>query len=593
MDLIIDGFMRRFRQEYDLDGLTEDQLFETFAAFCTIRKYYEGDLKPDDCRTGGKGDRGVDAAAVIINGRLFTDPQELKDSIASQNLIDPRFVIVQARTGAPFSGDTFAMLASNLRLVFNQRPLQGTTTPELDRFRQCIDAVYADKTKLRPGSPLLSIFYVAPGNPNQAALSTKRKQAIDDLKATGWFADVELEAVGAEEIRALYHRAHDPLKASMKVTAFMPLPDMASIDQAHLGVVSVRELVDRVLTDDRGHIRHSLFYDNVRGFLQLANPVNQEIHKSIEDKARQNRFAIMNNGITIVTRDLRITGHQFDLSDFHIVNGCQTCHVLVYDRKQLDLDTNITVRIIVTRNDEAIADVVQATNRQTAIAATSWDSRLPFQKQLEDYFAAQLPPRQLLYERRLGQFGVGRIGSHALPLSANSSSAHAGLPRARIMQPGRVARAFISAFKAEAWRASAAGALPERTIFGSTSDPMPFFTASSVLFRVEYLMANRKVDAMLRPARYHMVAAAKSYVVGLESLPASGPRRVEWCNKILDIVWDPDEAEKLFTIVVKVLRRARDTAQPHGDAYFASQLIRSKVFSDHVVRIAAEMGAKD
>jgi hypothetical protein len=40
----------------------------------------------------------------------------------------------------------------------------------------------------------------------------------------------------------------------------------------------------------------------------------------------------MNNGVTIIARDLRRTAQKFFIEDYQIVNGCQTSHVLFEQR---------------------------------------------------------------------------------------------------------------------------------------------------------------------------------------------------------------------------------------------------------------------
>ena len=70
----------------------------------------------------------------------------------------------------------------------------------------------------------------------------------------------------------------------------------------------------------------SIFYENVRDFLG-PNAINQEIADTIASDA-SDRFILMNNVVTMITRILRTTGDRFFVQDFQIVNGCQTSHVL-------------------------------------------------------------------------------------------------------------------------------------------------------------------------------------------------------------------------------------------------------------------------
>jgi len=256
VDVIIEGFMRRVRQEHDLNDLSTDQLFESFAAYCVIRKFHENDFAPDHFRMGGKGDLGIDAAAVSVNGTLYTDPDALKDAIESHGQLDVHFIIVQARTTPTFSAETFGALGNNLEHVFTETPMTLPCSHLVKRLRACSDVIYGAGAKLHKGLPKLSVYYVAPGNPSSAALDPQRKKSIDRLQKTGWFEHVEMQAVGSTELRALFLQAHDAVKATFDARKYLPLPGMTGVDQAYLAVVDAREFVDKV-TRPRPHRPHS------------------------------------------------------------------------------------------------------------------------------------------------------------------------------------------------------------------------------------------------------------------------------------------------------------------------------------------------
>jgi hypothetical protein len=64
MDLVR-GQVDRFRQEYGLEALKDDELFESFAAYCVVSQFVEESFHPDQLRTGRGGDLGIDARAIL------------------------------------------------------------------------------------------------------------------------------------------------------------------------------------------------------------------------------------------------------------------------------------------------------------------------------------------------------------------------------------------------------------------------------------------------------------------------------------------------------------------------------------------------
>ena len=111
-------------------------------------------------------------------------------------------------------------------------------------------------------------------------------------------------------------------------------------------------------------------------------------------------------GVTIISSTLRATGNRFHLEDYQIVNGCQTSHVLFDQRANLDDTVLIPLRLIATRDEELIAAIVKATNRQTQVKEEQLLALNDFQKNLEVFFASFEEGRRLFYERRSKQYNT-------------------------------------------------------------------------------------------------------------------------------------------------------------------------------------------
>jgi hypothetical protein len=105
----------------------------------------------------------------------------------------------------------------------------------------------------------------------------------------------------------------------------------------------------------------------VRDWQEYTAPVNEEIKETVLSDHRD-RFAVMNNGITMITRTLRtLRRDRFQIEDFQVVNGCQTTHVLFDNRKEADNTLQIPLCLIATQNDNVIKSIIRGTNRQTKV----------------------------------------------------------------------------------------------------------------------------------------------------------------------------------------------------------------------------------
>ena len=146
----------------------------------------------------------------------------------------------------------------------------------------------------------------------------------------------------------------------------------------------------------------SLFYSNPRDW-QDYNEVNTEIKTTLESDAKS-RFVLMNNGITVIARDVRPTGNKFVIEDYQIVNGCQTSHVLFNIADHKDESVMVPVRLIGTQDEEVVNSIIRATNRQTQVTEDQFFALQEFPKQLEAFFQAFPAAQKLYYERRSRQY---------------------------------------------------------------------------------------------------------------------------------------------------------------------------------------------
>ena len=99
----------------------------------------------------------------------------------------------------------------------------------------------------------------------------------------------------------------------------------------------------------------------------------------------------------------------FRISDYQIVNGCQTSHVLHINRAQLSANgasVFVPVKIIVTSDPDVTDQIIKATNRQTEVKLEAFESLTPFHRTLEEFYASfgKDASKCLYYERRSKQY---------------------------------------------------------------------------------------------------------------------------------------------------------------------------------------------
>src|SRR5262249_35423696 len=126
MDRITESQLDIFCKEYSLIGVAQDEQFEHFAGFATVKRHYDRTFDPNDIvvrvKGDGGGDTGIDAIAMIVNNVLVTDVDTV-DELAEQNgYIEATFIFVQAERSSSFDGMKIANLADGIIDFFRVKP---------------------------------------------------------------------------------------------------------------------------------------------------------------------------------------------------------------------------------------------------------------------------------------------------------------------------------------------------------------------------------------------------------------------------------------------------------------------------------------
>jgi hypothetical protein len=554
MDRVSESLLNEFAAERGLSHVPEDKRFENFVTFITVGRHYSETFDTEELLVGTA--TGIDAIAVIVNGSLVTDTEELDEELTSPEL-DVTFIFVQADRSPSFDVGKLGNIGFATADFFKEVPTIPRNA-EVAAGAEMTSKLYRFSSKFRRGNPVCRMYYVTTGNwTNDQILEARRQNAIQDLLATNMFREVTFDCLGADGIQRLYRQTKNAILRDFFFRSRLVVPEVAGVKEAYLGFLPMPEFW-KIVSDDNGEIIGSLFYSNPRDW-QEYNDVNKEIKATLETDAKA-RFVLMNNGITIIARDIRPTGDKFTIEDYQIVNGCQTSHVLFEHARKDDATVMVPVRLIGTQDDEIINAIIRATNRQTPVTGDQFFAP----KQLEAFFQSFEPSKKLYYERRSRQYE--RLQ---------------GIEKTRIITQPNVIKAFAAMFLDEAHRTSRNyGALKAKVgkdIFGKGHKKEPYYTAALALWRLEYLFRNSKLDAKYKPARFHILLAVRMLARPNESQPAMNSRDMEkYCSSMMEILWDGDQADNLINRAAAIVDKVAA-----GD--FDRDKIRTDPFTTKVI----------
>ena len=531
MDRITTSILEAFSKENKLEALEEAEKFEHLTAYLTIRRHFSRALDTTDVVVGKGGDTGVDAIAIVVNGALITDVDQVQEMLDQNGYLEASFIFVQAERSASFDGSKIGTIGNGVIDFFSDHP-------KMDRNQKVKDAaaimtaIYNRGPSFRK-RPACRIYYVTTGTWNEDKnLVGRRDTVISDIKATVMFDEKEIDfrCLGAEDIQRLYQATKNAISRTFLFENKVELPVIPGVELSFLGYVSAKDFVPLISDDAGDDILGSIFYDNVRDW-QDYNTVNSAMRATIASD-KQARFVLMNNGITIIAKVLKQAGSNFTIEDFQIVNGCQTSNVIFDQRDKLAETMMIPLRLIATKDDDVIESIVFATNQQTELKPEQLYARTEFAKTLERYFETFKEPDRLYYERRDGQYDKLAI------------------EKSRIVSPQTAIKTFAAMFLNEPHTTTKNyKSLRPRAgtdIFARSHRLEPYYVAAFAAYKLELQYRSLKIGTQYKSARYHILLAARLLLDPRPLPPLNSKDMENLCNAMIEALSDQTKTDQLF-----------------------------------------------
>ena len=310
----------------------------------------------------------------------------------------------------------------------------------------------------------------------------------------------------------------------------------------------------KLICDEDGNLNRRLFYDNVRDF-QGHNAVNQEIEETVKDARRSDRFALLNNGVTIVAGGLSRVGDAFTLRNYQIVNGCQTSHILHLNRERLTESVYLPLKLIVTDNVEVTNQIIQGTNRQTEVQIEAFESLAPFQKKLEELYLAvgQRRANRVYYERRSKQYDhVSPSEKYQIITLAAQINCFVGM---FLNEPHSTHRYYGELLNQYRGR-----------LFSDAHAAVPYYVAGLSQSTIERLFSRGDLSGDLRRFRYQVLMVFR-LMNELGSLPRLDENKIEtYCDGLISILDDEERSKEEFRRAGQIVLDTRGTvANPSGE----------------------------
>jgi hypothetical protein len=408
---ILLGMLDDFKKDYLFEGMELSKEFEYLVNYLIISKFHpdafsdKGDL--DRVVVDKKSQFGLDAIAFIVNGNLVLGKDDIPIYAKSKKL-DVDILFIQTKTEEKCdTGDLLKTIQATKNFLVNFDAITEKNSNILNA-KEIYDELfkYENYRHCTTQSPKCRIYYVTAANEWDCGLveniCTSSKKDITSIASD--IKDVDIKVLGREYIMDAYSEVKNNIAVQVSLKNCITLDKIVGVNEAYVGYLTGDDYL-KIICDNNGDIRRRIFYENVRDYQGSENSVNKEIRATITSKKTRGQFILLNNGVTIITKSVTSLGANiYELSDFQIVNGCQTSNE-IYNCKQYVSDIFVPVKIIYTTDIDIISSIVKATNRQSPVPEEAFVALNKYHKELQLLFSeySKEMPLEMFYERRSGE----------------------------------------------------------------------------------------------------------------------------------------------------------------------------------------------
>lgn len=545
MDRIIQSYMDSFLSSQQIEEKDLSKQFEMFASFCAVEQHYTDTYSLTDIVTAEGEDCGIDGIAIIINGTMITSVDEVDDLIElNKKLSEISFIFIQAKTSSSFDYGDMGTFGAGVKDFFSDHP-QMKRNALIQEKSNLVEYIFSKATHIKK-KPSCYLYYITTGKWVDDQNCTGRMEiAKNDLLDMNIFDEVKYIPVGSDLLQKLYRNTIDVTETEINFENKILLPDIQNVTQSYLGFIDYNEYL-KLISGDNGEIRRSVFYDNVRDY-QGDNPVNHEMSETVCSDPQ--KFVLFNNGVTVICKKLTNLRNKFTLTDYQIVNGCQTSHVLFNNKEAVSAGLQIPIKLIETDNDETVNQIIKATNRQTQVSDEQLVALNEFHRKLEAFYSTFNGTNRLYYERRSKQYSYGT-----------------DIEKVRIVSIAMQIKTIASMFYDKPHLASRYYGKLLSSIDGVFADDhqlLPYYTAAYTFYRLDYLFRNKTLAPQYKKFKYYILMMLK-YSLAEEKIPQMNAHKMnKLCEAILKVANDNDklaeDVNKLTPLIDKYVEDITST----------------------------------
>ena len=365
-DIVIEGYLKSFAEDFGFQDLDEYEQFERFCAYSTFNKEFNYSLSSDDLNDISIGsNKGIDSIVFYVSGELIKNKTQFEEiKRTSKQKLDVKLFFLQSKTSESFDDAQIGNFMDTISDFLTRTP-QYPMTPETKQFHEVFLSIQDDLRVIKDYNMCGYFCCIGSWNDNTSCSITleAKKKLIENLHL---FNNVEVKPIDKNRLIELFRKTSNPINAIFDFVYRVQIRNIDNVEEAYIGYIPFSEFKKLIIDEENDNLKN-LFYDNIRDFLGLDNDVNEKILQTLTAK-EFSQFSLFNNGITIIAEENTGRQDKFIINNYQIVNGCQTSNVLYEGLDIPGIDNAlIPIKLVITK-DEALRDkIILSTNSQSKI----------------------------------------------------------------------------------------------------------------------------------------------------------------------------------------------------------------------------------
>lgn len=564
MEAVLENYLNDFCDLFNFNNEEINTKFEHFCNYVVIPKLENTKESIESVSVGNAGNPGIDGISITVNDHVVSTKEQVDFFLNALGRLEVEFHFIQSKTSNSFSMPDITSFISCIKDFFSPTT-SYKFNDETMRMHDLKEYIYTKSLKMQD-NPDLTIIYACSGQwTEDSNLLAAINLSITELRTAGYFKNVQFKPYDRDLLKKSYRELRNSLNRSIKFEKHTILPQVKDVEEAFIGMLPANEFL-KLICNDQDEMLRNIFYDNVRDF-QGFNNVNTEIRDTIESKEDKDKFALLNNGVTIVAKNIKKVGAIFTISDYQIVNGCQTSHVIYYNRKFVDDSIYVPIKLIVTQNYELMSKIIRANNRQTTVSNEAFEILSPFHKYLEEFYISQSKKYgiNLYYERRSNQYEPDNLlRSNYITISNQIKSVIAMYLNEPINASQRYFGELLQLYKSKLFLESDMG--------------YPYFISGLTLNLVENSFNEKQIPKNYKRFKYHIIMLLRIILTQFD-VPLFNSKKMEKeGEELITKLLDKNVFSKAITEALKIIDKNLEEntngfRNAHGNINFVEKLI--------------------